>query len=155
MKLSEARYILEHRLFPEWFFKDKLQFVGAITDKDQTAMYDIMKKICEQENVKCTYKSEQYKSEVFKLDKDKLLVKLTFPEPENTPLCYRAYMIFNESFTEASYFTIEKSFDNKAVLCAWDKKKTHLNYGMFDGGKKQEMLRVIEIHTSNFSKNNK
>lgn len=153
MNLQEARYILEHKLFPEWFFNDKIQFVGALADSKANTAYDLMSRICKKKNIECTYKPEQYKSELFKIDNGNfLLLKLTFPKPENTPLCYRAYMIFNEDFTKASYFTAEKSFENKLFLCGWDKKRTHLNYGEFSGDEQQEMKKAVELHISRFAK---
>ena len=155
MNLSEARYILEHNLFPQWFFSDRLNFAGAVVQKENNVPYDVMKNICKNEGVECKYKPEQYKVEFFKLDNNSFLIKLSFPEPENTPLCYRAYMLFNEEFTQASYFTAERSFDEKVVLCAWDKDKSHINYGLFNGNEKQEMLKVIELYLSQFPPKNK
>lgn len=71
------------------------------------------------------FKNDEVKLDYFTLDGKKVRV-LTFPDPEEIPLCkYVAFIPFDGKF---KYYTLEKSLDNIWVLGGQD-GTTHLNYG--------------------------
>ena len=81
------------------------------------------------------------------VDEKITVLKLTVPEPEDAPLCYRIYMIYNDGFTHVGYFTVEKGngpvADDRHFLCSWD-LQMHLNHGCCLP--EEELQRVLALY---------
>ena len=145
------RYMYEHRLLPNWFFEDKEQFVGMIL-QDKAVLYRIIEKIFDKENLPNPYKEDEFDIDVTKIVDDVLMLKIIFPEPEEEPLCYCAYMFFDSQFEKTSYFCIEKG--NEAgnmcpFVCSWTTDSCHHNYGGCTFENYGDFLRCAEIHMEN------
>lgn len=106
MERHEIRYLLEHRLLPHWFFEQKMQLIGLLL-RDQEVLYRIIGDLFEKEGIENPYTADQFAVTVSKPD-DKMVVRISFPEPEEEPLCYCSYLFFDETFEKVSYFCIEK-----------------------------------------------
>lgn len=150
MSLKKARYYMEHQLLPELFFEDKSDFIDAILDEDRNLLYEFMIKVCEEENISCPYKEEQYKVDFYKISETEYMIKATFPLPEDTPLCSKVYFMFDECFDNLKYYTIERNQikGKKRIyyLCGWDEEHNHLNYGQAPNGTKELDDTVIKYY---------
>ena len=85
MDRHRIRYMFEHRLLPQWFFEEKESFVAPIL-KDKGILFEVLDQIFRKENVDNPYSPEQFNIEAAKLTEEVLMVKITFPEPEEEPL---------------------------------------------------------------------
>ena len=56
---------------------------------------------------------------------------IELPQPEEEPLCYEVYVLFNIDTKEGAYYCLEKGgyIDDQPFLCGWSKEGSHLNYG--------------------------
>lgn len=150
MSLKEARYYMEHQLLPKLFFEKKAEFINSILDEENNLLYEFITQICEEENISCPYKAEQYKISNYKIGDYEHMIKATFPSPEETPLCSKAYFMFDEEFNNIRYFTVEcateKGKKQKYYLCAWDEERSHLNYGQAPNGVQELDDTVIKYY---------
>lgn len=150
MSLKEVRYYIEHQLLPELFFEQKSDFIDAMLDEERNLLYECMTKICEEENIPCPYKEEQYKIDCYKIGENEYMIKAIFPTPEETPLCSKVYFMFDEEFNNIQYFTVERDQvkGKKQVyhLCGWDEEHNHLNYGQAPNGIKALDNTVVKYY---------
>ena len=145
------RYMFEHRLLPQWFFKEKERFVAPIL-KDKGILFEVLDQIFRKENVDNPYSPEQFNSEAAKLTDEVLMVKITFPEPEEEPLCYCSYLFFDLAFEKIAYFCIERgnpAGDDLPFVCSWTKEGTHLNHGHCTFEEHNDFLRCADIFFGN------
>lgn len=109
-----------------------------------------MTKVCEEENIPCPYKAEQYKIDYYKIGENEYMIKVTFPLPEEMPLCSKVYFMFDEGFNNIQYFTVErdqiKGKKQEFYLCGWDEEHSHLNYGQAPNGIKELDATVIKYY---------
>lgn len=140
-------YSLEHRLLPQWFYKDQRAFVDAIVS-DPTMIYRIVSDLLKQENEENPYTEDAFSSMRYKLTDDVLALKVSFPKPEMEPLCYCAYLIFDKSCNKLMYFTIEKTSepDVDAVVCSWNKDSQHMNFGSCSFEEYGDLRKCADIY---------
>lgn len=151
-----VRYLFEHRLLPKYFFEDGAKFIGILLDNDEI-LYDIINDIFEKEEVENPYSKEEFTVEAARLVEDILLLKICFPEPEEEPLCYCSYMLFDEKFEKKGYFCIEKGNEAGEYLpfvCGWTPDGSHLNYGNCGLKEEEGLFRCLEIYVEEIYRNN-
>ncbi len=142
------RYMFEHRLLPKWFFEDKMKFIGLLLHEKETLFNRINNifKIAEVDN---PYSLEDFNVTAAKITDDVLMLRIGFPEPEEEPLCYCAYLFFDESFEKVSYFCIEKGnavSDNYPFVCSWTPDGVHRNHGNCSFEDDNDFIRCVDIH---------
>lgn len=155
--LYQARYFVEHQILPKDFYQEKMKFIYVMM-KGKDYIYDVMSDILESQGGKIPYSKDQFDVKLAKAkededDKDYVLV-IDFPFPEAEPLCYRAIALFdmdeekNISFTEARYFTIERSVDETypPLLCAWNRDGSHSNYGEVSDNIIEQIETALNIY---------
>lgn len=126
-----VRYVFEHRLLPQWFYKDKQEFIAALLH-DKSILYRIIDDIFTKEDMLNPYQPEQFDIEAGRIAEDLIMVKIIFPTPEDEPLCYCSYMLFDKDFKKAIYYCIERGQDDSLeypFVCSWSEDMTHSNYG--------------------------
>lgn len=139
-----ARYILEHRMLPDLLYEYGVQFMALLVDKE-TFVFDTLSNMLEQEHVDNPYSLEQFVVEPFRVE-DTMVARLIFPEPEDSPLCYETYALFNPRTNEANYFALEKGEkENEYFLCGWNQKGAHINYGKTEYDFDSVMEMIIGI----------
>lgn len=148
------RYIYEHKLLPDWFFKDKSQFIGMLLH-DKSILLGIIEEMFEKEELQNPYQEDEFKIDATKIEEDIFMLKIIFPEPEEEPLCYCAYLFFDNEFEKTSYFCIEKGNDagnNIPFVCSWTTDGCHHNYGGCTFENYGDFLKCAEIHLQNHYK---
>lgn len=144
MRIREIRYYFEHRLLPDCFYKYKEKFIMALLTSEGKFLYDIMSDLCRESQEENIYSLEMYKVSACKLEDGTRIVKLDMPKPESEPLCYRIYLVFDESFEKADYLTAERGImEEQIFLCGWDENGEHFNFG--DTTEKEEWERILEL----------
>lgn len=140
-------YTLEHRLIPQWFYKDQRAFIDAVV-ADPTMIYRIVTDLLKQENEENTFSEEDFASMRYKFTEKVLALKISFPEPEMEPLCHCAYLVFDKDCNKIMYFTIEKTSepDVEAVVCTWDKDSKHMNFGPCTFEEYGDLRKCAEIY---------
>lgn len=144
MQIHRIRYFFEHKLLQSWFYENKEQFVGMIL-QNKRILYRVIGDIFESEGLKNPYKEEDFGAEPIRVTDDVLVLKLIFPEPENTPLCHCVYLFFDEGFEKQDYFCVEKG-EKTPFLCSWDSNGCHQNYGSCTFDEMDNIIRCAEIH---------
>jgi hypothetical protein len=60
MGLMEARYFVEHKYLPEFFYEDKDDFVEAVLDDERNFVYEFMRQVFDDEEVEFPYSESQF-----------------------------------------------------------------------------------------------
>ena len=153
MNRHDVRYLFEHKLLPGWFFKDGEQFIGAVIN-DKHILFRIISGVFKDEKVDNPYSDEDFRVTGSKIKEDLTMLKFTFPEPEEEPLCYCSYLFFDKEFQKISYFCIEKGnelSDDMPFVCSWTEDGTHLNHGNCTFEDNNDLLTCLDIHMKRFS----
>lgn len=142
------RYMFEHRLLPQWFFENKMEFVGLLLHEKEI-LFNVISDIFVEENVDNPYSVDDFGVSVAKIAEDVLMLRIGFPDPEEEPLCYCAYMFFDENFEKVSYFCIEKGNSESEgcpFVCSWTPDEVHYNYGNCSLENYNDFIRRSDIH---------
>lgn len=148
--IHEIRYTLEHRMLPGWFYGEGQRLTELLTERP-LFVYEVLCDILKKEGLENPYRGEDFETERIcadsSVDEKITVLKLTLSEPEDAPLCYRIYMIYNDGFTHVGYFTVEKGngpvADDRHFLCSWD-LQMHLNHGCCLP--EEELQRVLALY---------
>lgn len=146
MILKQARYELEHKLLPLFYFRDKNLFIFKLLESSEEILYDVINNFCELMGCENLYKKEDYKVEPLSVNKDVKIVRVTMPDPMVELECKYVYFIFDLEFEKMKYFTVEKASKQKEFLCGWDEHKNHLNYGFCPKDLNEQLRKIIEIY---------
>lgn len=140
-------YTLEHRLLPQWFYKDKRVFVDAVV-ADPTMIYRIVSDMLSKEGEENPYAEDAFSSMRYKLTDDVLALKISFPKPEMEPLCFCSYLVFDKECERLVYFTIEKTAepDAEAMVCSWNKENQHISLGACSFKEYGDLRKCADIY---------
>lgn len=147
MDRHSIRYMFEHKLLPGYFYSDTERLLKMIL-LDKKVLFRIISDIFRGESVENPYKEEDFDAYPFKVTDEVRGVCINLPEPEEEPLCYRIYMIFNMTFDKLWYFTIEKGNEvgeDYPFVCAWTAEGGHLNLGNCTFEKDNDLIRCLDI----------
>ena len=154
MELHQIRYLFEHKLFPLWFFENKDKLVGALL-QDKDMLFKIINNIFEKEGVENPYSKEQFSVSPKRVAEEVMALKISFPEPEQEPLCYCCYLFFDKEFVKLRYYCVEKGQETQdgegmeyPFICSWMPAGTHLNYGHCTLENDEDFRRCVEIYES-------
>lgn len=140
-----ARYALEHRLIPSQLYEGKMKFLNAIVDPGNPlskVFIDMMK----EDNVENPYGEQPIKIDPFRID-HVIVAHITFPEPEEEPLCYEGYALYDSKTDQAGYYCIEKGgvFGDAPYLCGWNKEGLHSNYGLCPDNQEELFVNILRL----------
>ena len=147
-----VRYAFEHRLLPQWFYEDKEQFIGLLLH-DKTVLFNVLNDIFQKEGIENPYTEKDLDIEFSKVTDEVLMLKISFPEPEEEPLCYCSYLFFDEAFEKMSFFCIEKGNEHGQdypFVCSWSKDGVHSNYGNCTFEEYNDFIRCADVHMEKF-----
>ena len=143
-----VRYLFEHRLLPQFFFTETENFIGTLlSEKD--VLYRIIDSLFRKEDLENPYTAGQFSAEAAKITEQILMIKITFPKPEEAPLCYRTYLFFDTDFGKLGYYSVEKNsgiIDDEPFVCSWSRDGQHRNYGNCSLEDDEDFRRCLEIH---------
>lgn len=146
MDNNQILYTYEHKVLPQFYFELKEKFVMALVNGGEEFLHGFLQPMYKNEEGECPFKKEQFGMKAGRLSDKLMLVRVVFPTPENAPLCYYAYLIFDEAFETARYFTLERGMDEKTMfLCEWNTKGEHRNYGTVGFNEEQIITRCVAI----------
>ena len=146
MILKQARYTLEHKALPLFYFRDKNAFMLSLLESKGELLYDVMNDFCDKMECENTYKKEDYKVEALNVNEEVKIVRVTMPDPRIELECKYVYFMFDLEFEKMNYFTVEKASRGTAFLCGWDEHKNHLNYGFCSEDLDEQLQKIIEIY---------
>lgn len=149
MTTYQVRFGFEHHILPNGFYTDKLNFIGMFL-LDKNGLFYVLKGMLEEQGLECPYTEDQFKVEPLRLNEEISLFTLTFPEPEQGPLCYKSYLFFDEEFKRAMYFCIEKNENGVPSVCAWNQKGEHLEYMPCTFEDSDDFVKCATIYKSEF-----
>ena len=139
-----SRYLLEHRIIPQFLYEEGIGFMVAAVSKDNV-INNIFLDIMEKEEVKNPYGENPVSVEPFKIE-NILVACFVFPEPEEEPLCYRSYAFFDTENERAAYYCVEMGEEGGApFLCGWSKEGTHLNYGGCSNDEQEVIEKMLRL----------
>lgn len=145
MDLHKAYYYFQHRLIPQAFFGDKVDFVNTLAAGNRKMLFTWMDTFFDRAGVENPYTEDMFNSEIMQYDKKVYIIKITFPYPEEVPFCYCSYMLFDVNCKKQMYFCVEKG-EKDDFLCGWDAKNDHLNYGKCDYKGGEALNRCLRIY---------
>lgn len=151
MGIHAIRYTLEHRMLPGWFYREGQRLAELLRERP-LFVYEVLCDLLQKEGLENPYQAETCETEFIPVhsqgDEDITVLKLTLPEPEEEPLCYRIYMVYNSGFTHTEYYTVEKgngpTADDRNFFCGWSPKQAHLNYG--GCLPEEELQRALDLY---------
>lgn len=152
MDRHTARYIFEHRLLPHWLFDLKEKFVMSVI-KNPDMVYEMLLGTFEQNQVECPYTKDAYKVIPGRFTDTITVIKLVFPNPEEYPLCYAAYVFFDENFEKLCYISVEKTEDDlegQQALFAWETGKKHFPVGSCQAGGMNDFKVAADYYIRRF-----
>ena len=156
MTLSEFRYNLEHRLFPKYYFEDAPAFFAALfgnEDEEEPEgvdnyLFEIISDISNKCDFELPYTAAQYDLELFEIDEDTFMCKITLPEPEESPLCSHVYLMLSDDYSNKRYFTVELMEIRRKrkyyCLCEWSSSGHH-NHGEVSNDITQREQKILEL----------
>lgn len=142
-----VRYMFEHGILPDLFYRDSQLLVGLILH-DKNALFRIIDEIFNNENIENPYSEEDFDAYPIKISDEVIVLCVNMPEPEEEPLCHCMYMIFNSDFDKLRYFTIERAGNdstNYPFVCAWDADGNHLNFGRCTFEEKNDLISCLDL----------
>ena len=121
---------LEHDFLLKFFYELKEKFIEVFL-RSERYLYDAFCWMCEEDKIHNPYKKEEFNVVIHKLSDEVCALEFTFPEPERTRFCYRAYMFYDMNFERLDYFCIEKGYElgiTEPLLCGFSPDHFHFRY---------------------------
>ena len=126
-------YTFEHAWLPQLFFRQREVLTDALIKGDSSMLSRILSNLAGEVGVPCPFTEDDFPVQVEGYPIDRYVVKVTFPEPEQAPMCHFACLCFDKGLTGLMYLTVEKSEetdgDVRPFLCSWSADDQHTNYG--------------------------
>lgn len=113
-------------------------------------LFNVISDLFEKEEVTNPHSLENFDVIAAKITDDVLMLRIRFPEPEEEPLCYCSYFLFDENFEKISYFCIGKGNAESGgypFVCSLTPVEVHHNHdnGSFDDY--NDFIRCAYIHS--------
>lgn len=158
--MNSSLYELEHHLIPESFFgKSCHDFIGAILNEKGNFFVDVLNWLNQDvPNYTCPFSPAQFKVRPFKTATGHevypyfYMVQLTMPDPDVSPLCKRVYICHDEMLGNRSYYTVELTTDGNWMLCGWNSRGMHLNYGDCPDDEELEIQQIEDLYINSLPK---
>lgn len=151
MNLHDALYIYEHKVLPTNFFNFKGDFVATIL-KRKEVLYKVFDGMLAEEGISNPYTEEHFRVDVLRSDAELMVLKITFPEPDDQPLCYYSYLFIDKELEKLRYFGVERGTGLGGVqkyLCSWTPDGEHLNHGVYDPDENKGYRKCLTIYENN------
>ena len=160
MTLTELRYYFEHEVLTKYFWEDSEAFLSDLVqviyeeeneNSDENIIYELFSEIVQEEDMELPYSKDEYKVELFQMDKDDYTIRIILPKPEEPLLCACIYMIFSlDDFSPIRYFTVEllekKLRKNAYCLCEWEQNGFHRNHSFVSKDLKKIQDKIIQLY---------
>ncbi len=101
-KNAEIRSELERRVLPSWFYSWPCDFLNQCI-QDPSLPYEVADALFSDAGIRIPYPRDSFSAETVRNDSLFLIVRLTFPVPENGLFFRCAYAVWNRSRKSAEY----------------------------------------------------
>ena len=142
--MKDVLYPFEHKLIPSAFYQKQDGFIKAVLSNKEL-LYQILNDMFVENEIENPYTPEDVSISVIKLPDTLFVLKITYPEPEEVPLCYCSYIFFTPEFNHLAYFCVEKG-EGHAFLCHWTQEESHENFGEVDLDEQAQILQCLNIY---------
>lgn len=127
-------YGFEHQLLPNWAYTVPEFFNDLINNGEKTTLYRAARNVYEKQGVEFPFTEDDFSGFHTRLDVDTVAILMRFPQPQEAPLCYCAFIFMDTSTKQIAYYTLEKGIDpisgkDMQFLCSWDANKRHREHG--------------------------
>lgn len=126
--LQKARYHFEHSSLPRFFYEAPTQVMDVLKDR---GLYELWTVFANENGVEYDWQEADFDRYMYEMDDGTRILQFILPDPQASPECFRAYMLYNPENGLAGYYTVE--YDNllgdTAMLCGWTRDMEHVNYG--------------------------
>ena len=126
--LQKARYHFEHSSLPRFFYEAPTQIMDVLKDQ---GLFELWTVFANENGVEYSWQQEDFGHYLYEMDDGTRILQFVMPDPQASPECFRAYMLYNPQTGLAAYYTVE--YDNllgdAAMLCGWTRDMEHVNYG--------------------------
>ena len=163
MQNTDILYMFEHKLIPLYCYERKEEFIQSVLEEEQFLFHMLADQFYEY-GIEMPYIANQFQVEKKTVSDTISVLKLTFPEPELSPLCYYSYIFFDKDFKTIQYFTIEKMEDEMdqifsylglddldtedVCVCGWTPWDMHMNYGIYEKDEEEGIFeKCLYIYT--------
>lgn len=152
MEAEKYLYYYEHKLIPEMFYQENIDFFGVLAE-DPGALFAIFNDACKGNRIQHTFTPDDFCVAGERMDDDYLCLTLTFPIPQRVPLCFEMYLFQKRDLSGKGCYTLERSKNIKGedvlVLGGWGRKEDHLNFGSFPMEDADFCAKAFAIHKQN------
>lgn len=142
--MKDILYPFEHKLIPSVFYQKQDVFIKAVLSNKEL-LYQILNDMFIENEIENPYTPEDVPISVIKLHDTLFVLKITYPEPEEVPLCYCSYIFFTPEFNHLAYFCVEKG-EGRAFLCRWTQESNHENFGEVAMDEQGQILQCLNIY---------
>lgn len=128
--IGQIEYEIQHIALPSLFFDDPIYVANNMVENYLAFVYKQVFKnnrTSKPDEIACPYTVNDFKVHRIAMDEHNFLIRCDLPKPIYTPLCYRIYFVFNDTFDKLRFYTIEKGpFGTGGFLCSWDANREHM-----------------------------
>ena len=145
---TQARYFIEHRFLPDYFFSERGANLVEEILQDAGEFFVKLYNFINQEKFlyHCPYSVEQFSAEhtIFEdIDGKELhVVQIQMPAPERTPLCEKILLVYDDDFEARRYITVERDDNIGNLICEWQAGGVH---GLHSKYSEKEMRSVLGV----------
>ena len=128
VSLERMRYHFEHSALPRYFYEDPANMLDVLKD---SSVYKVWTLLADENGVAYPWQESDFCERWYDADDGTRILQIEMPAPEETPQCYRIYMVYNDARGSAGYYTIEYEnlLGETAFTCGWTADLAHMNYG--------------------------
>lgn len=125
--LTRARYHFEQSALPRYFYDDPANMLRVL---EESGAYRLWCSLADENGVEYPYQAGDYAEHVYTTGDGATVMQIEMPRPEETPQCYRVYMVYAPATGDAAYYTVEYDglLGESALLCGRSKALEHTVY---------------------------
>ena len=127
VSLTKARWHFEQSALPRYFYDDPANMLRVL---DESGTYRLWSALADENGVEYPYQAGDYAEHVYTTGDGATVMQIEMPRPEETPQCYRVYMVYAPNTGDAAYYTVEYDglLGESALLCGRSKGLEHTVY---------------------------
>lgn len=146
---KSVRHAFEHQMLRDYYMKNPKDFVDCMGREG--SLYRVYDAICCEHGEENSYWPEQYSAELLTTPGGTKALRLTMPEPQESPECYRIYAFYDETGMNPGFFTIERcreDADQDSFVCRWLQLegKPLMHMILEDAGVKDEFEHIADLY---------
>lgn len=126
--LAKARWHFEHSALPRYFYDAPDNMLRVL---EESGTYRLWTSLADENGVEYPYQSGDFAEHLYTTGDGATVMQIEMPRPEESPQCYRVYMVYAPATGEAAYYTVEYEglLGESALLCGRSKSLEHTVYG--------------------------